>query len=93
MGTVEILTGTGDVYAGAALLRTTRYRLEITPSSASPAAPLIEGTIDITGMAEALVLAGAAQLALRLEDGRLLPFTLLNTAGRIRASGFAPPTP
>ena len=89
MGTVEILTGTGDVYAGAELLRTTRYRLEIAPPS--PSAPLIEGTIDITGMAEAVVLAGAAQLTLRLEDGRLLPFTLMNTSGRIRASGFTPP--
>lgn len=88
MGSVEILAGTGDVYAGSELLRTTRYRLEIATSAS--AAPLIEGTIDITGMAEATVLAGAPQLTLRLEDGRTLPFTLLNTSGRIRASGFAP---
>lgn len=90
MAIVEILTGTGEVYAGAELLRATRYRLEVAPAAQpSSSTPPIQGTIDITGIAEAIVLAGASPLTLRLEDGRVLPFTLTSTEGRIRSSGFA----
>ena len=46
----------------------------------------LEGTIDITGMGEAVVLAGPRELTLELEDGRRLPFTLTSTTGRIQVS-------
>jgi hypothetical protein len=86
----EVLTGVGDVYAGDQLLRRTHYRLEVSQDedrgaeSQRPAA--IEGSIDITGMGEAVVLAGARDLTLCLEDGRRLPVTLVSTAGRIKGT-------
>jgi hypothetical protein len=92
----EILTGVGDVYAGDQLLRHTTYRLEIssalaaTPGGGAPT--VVEGTIDITGMGEAVVLAGAQQLTLRLEDGRTLQFRLLSSAGRIQVLGGLQPS-
>ena len=88
---IEIVTGVGDVYAGDQLLRQVTYRLEISSSlAASPgggAPTSIEGSIDITGMGEAVVLAGAQQLTLRIEDGRRLAFRLTSSAGRIQVQG------
>jgi hypothetical protein len=37
-----------------------------------------------------VVLAGAENLTLRLEDGRTVPFTLESTQGRIRVQGDLP---
>ena len=88
-GEVEHLTGIGEVYAGDQLLRSVRYELTV-PSEAAvgtPGAP-ITGSIDITGMGEAAVLAGPERLMLKLEDGRRLMFTLSSTGGRIRAAGI-----
>jgi hypothetical protein len=83
----EVLTGVGDVYAGDQLLRRTRYRVEVA-SDEGPGGPprpaAIEGSIDITGISEAVVLAGARELTLHLEDGRRLPVMLVSTSGRIR---------
>ena len=50
----------------------------------------IEGHIDITGIGEAVVLAGPEALTLRLEDGRRLLFTLAGTDGRIVGKGLMP---
>ena len=88
---IQLLTGVGDVYAGAQFLRRTTYRLEVSSALASPpgagAPTTIEGSIDITGMGEAVVLAGAQQLTLRLEDGRRLAFKLMSSAGWIQVQG------
>lgn len=83
---VESLSGVGQVYAGDVLLRSTPYRLSVLRDDDSPAdatALAIEGHIDITGIAEAIVLAGPLALTLRLEDGRRLEFALTNTGGTI----------
>lgn len=86
------LTGVGEIYAGTEMLRRTRYHLEIsTDPLAESGEPRIEGTVDIAGMGEAIVLAGAQGLTLRLEDGRQLSFTLASTVGRIRAHGGIQP--
>ena len=85
----ETLTGVGEIYAGDRLLRRTNYRLEVSPAGSGPgdSRTVTSGTIDITGMGEAVVLAGAEHLILRLEDGRSLPFHLGSTAGRIEVEG------
>jgi hypothetical protein len=79
------------------LLRTTRYELSLwsddTPHRAGETADAvasIEGHIDITGIAEALVLAGAEQLTLTIEDGRQLKFLLTSSGGGIVARGWLP---
>jgi hypothetical protein len=92
---MEVVSGAGEIYAGDRLLRRTGYRLEVSSDAAnrSAAATVIGGSIDITGMAEALVLAGAEELTLRLEDGRSVPFTLGSTAGRIQVRGGLPASP
>ena len=48
------------------------------------------GRIDITGIAEALVLAGPGNLTLTLEDGRRLAFDLTNSGGGIVGRGWLP---
>lgn len=83
---VESLSGVGEIYAGDVLLRSTPYRLSVFSDDDSPADGTdlkIEGHIDITGIAEAVVLAGPQALTLRLEDGRQLEFALANTVGTI----------
>lgn len=84
--TIQVFSGVGEIYGGDRLLRTTRYRLEVTADSESPGTT-IEGSIEISGMAEAVVLAGAPQLTLLLEDGRYVSFTLASSAGHIRVTG------
>ena len=90
---VEVLSGLGDIYAGGELLRRTHYLLEIF-SEAEPhpePAVFIEGSVDITGMGEAVVLAGPQVLTLQIADGRRLTFTLSSTTGRIHVvGGFEP---
>ena len=90
--TSEILSGVGEIYAGDRLLRRTTYRLEVVPDPSRPdgSAAAVSGNIDITGMGETVVLAGAEHLILRLEDGRALPFHLGSTSGRIEAEGVLP---
>jgi hypothetical protein len=87
---LESLVGIGEIYAGDVLLRRTRYDLSLwtddLPSSAagSGAATVhAEGHVDITGIGEALVLAGPDQLTLRLEDGQRLRFRLTGSGGGI----------
>jgi hypothetical protein len=91
---MEVLNGTGEIYAGGRLIRSTTYHLEVSSDPASrvgSASTIVEGTIDINGMPEAVVLAGAEDLTLRLEDGRSLPFKLASTQGRITVQGGLPP--
>lgn len=83
---VESLSGVGDIYAGEALLRSTPYQLSVfrdDDAHADGSGLQIDGHIDITGIAEAVVLAGPQALTLRLEDGRRLRFALTDTGGKI----------
>ena len=86
------LTGTGRIYADGRLLRTTPYHLSVwsegeSPVGSRPEPTVIDGTIDITGIGEAIVLAGPDALTLLLEDGRCLPFVLVGTSGRVVGRG------
>lgn len=83
---VETLIGVGEIYAGDVLLRSTPYQLSVFRDDdprADGSALKIDGHIDITGIAEAVVLAGPQDLRLRLEDGRQLQFALTDTGGNI----------
>jgi hypothetical protein len=84
---IEKLAGNGTVHAGGRCLRATRYDLSILPGDASADGGdvRVEGSIDIAGMGEAVVLAGT-ELTLRLEDGRHVRCTLTSTAGRIQGT-------
>ena len=88
---LESLVGTGEVYAGDVALRRTHYEVSLWTDDASGGSDAgqvrIEGHIDITGIGEALVLAGPDRLTLRLEDGRRFPFRLTGTGGGILGEG------
>ena len=91
---LETLRGTGDVYAGDVLLRHTRYELSLWIDAAEADREIqgdaivnVDGQIDITGIGEAVVLAGPGQLTLRLDDGRRLPFVLTGSGGAIVGRG------
>jgi hypothetical protein len=91
---IESLTGVGTIYAGGTPLRTTKYELQFwLDESAAGSKPgmRIEGNIDVTGLGEAVVLAGPDALTLQLEDGRRLPFTLTGSTGHIVGSGGIEP--
>ena len=87
---IDRVSGTGNVYVGDHLLRVTPYELSIFSDDADDAQAegslqvTIEGTIDISGIGEAVALAGAQPLTLHLEDGRRVVFTLTSTTGRIQ---------
>ena len=87
---LEELHGTGSIYAGDELLRTTRYHLSVWAESAPPTVD-VEGHVDITGIGEAVVLAGPGTLTLVLEDGRRLRIRLVGTSGRFVGSGGLEP--
>lgn len=91
------MTGIGAIHAGDVLLRTTTYELSLWsddehrgPGSDPKAAASIDGHIDITGIGEALVLAGPDTLALTLEDGRRLAFEVIGSGGGIVGRGWLP---
>ena len=93
---LESVNGNGDVYAGDVLLRRTHYDLtfwtDVPPGDDIASGNVqVDGHIDLTGMGEALVLAGADQLTLHLQDGRRLPFALTGTGGAIVARGRLTP--
>jgi hypothetical protein len=89
------LNGVGAVYAGQVPLRTIRYELSVW-SDDQPAVSgddpktvtSIDGRIDITGIAEAVVLAGPGTLSLTIEDGRRLAFQLKDSLGGIVGRGW-----
>ena len=90
---LERLTGVGTIFSGSELLRRTSYQLSIwaddgsAPEPAQATTLTIDGSIEIQGIAEAVVLAGPDTLMLRLEDGRCLPFALTGTGGGIVGRG------
>lgn len=94
---IESLSGTGAIHAGERLLRVARYELSVwtndeaqAPGGDSKAAPRVDGHIDITGIAEAVVLTGPESLILTLEDGRRLAFQLTSSDGAIAGRGWLP---
>lgn len=87
---LESLSGIGTIHAGEHLLRTTRYEISLwsddhpdASGDRSKAVARVDGHIDITGMGEAVVLAGADTLTLTIEDGRRLAFQLTSSGGDI----------
>ena len=93
---VESLNGVGEIYAGEVLLRSAAYELTVFQDDdplAAAGAPQIDGHIDISGIAEAVVLAGPQDLTLRLEDGRQLQFALTDTGGHITGKTGPQPAP
>jgi hypothetical protein len=81
----------GAVHAGDILLRETAYEIAIWShgtDTGERSLPDIDGHIDITGIAEATVLAGPGTLTLTLEDGRRLAFRLTSSAGTITGVGW-----
>jgi hypothetical protein len=82
---LDTVRGVGAVHAGDVFLRDTTYEIRIWSHGTSPggesALPDIDGHIDITGIAEATVLAGPGLLTLTLEDGRRLAFKLTSSSG------------
>ena len=91
---LETLAGVGEVYAGDVLLRRTQYDLSLwtdDPGDGQPRKEHVEisGHIDITGIAEAVVLASPDELTLRLADGRRLPIRLTGTGGSIAGRAAA----
>jgi hypothetical protein len=94
---LESLRGIGDIYAGDVLLRTTPYELSLWSDDESPApgddpatSTSVDGHIDITGIAEAVVLAGPGTLTLKLQDGRRMAIKLTTSTGAIVGRGWLP---
>lgn len=92
---LHTVRGVGAVHAGDVLLRTTSYELSIWSGGSAPddpddALPRIDGHIDITGIAEAAVLAGPGTLTLTLDDGRRLSFKLTSSGGAITGLAWLP---
>ena len=94
---VESLRGVGTIEASGQLLRTTTYEVSVWSDDRplAPGEPLdahtdIDGHIDITGIGEAVVLAGPGTLTLTLEDGRRLLIQLRSTGGAIAGRGWLP---
>ncbi len=95
---LETLSGTGAIHAGERLLRMARYELSLWADDERPAAagedrkadPRIDGHIDLTGIHEAVVLAGPDSLILTIEDGRRLAFQLTSSGGGIAGRGWLP---
>lgn len=93
---VESLQGVGTVHVGDMAVRTTRYLLSVWASDhdgGSSAPPSVDGHIDITGIEEAVVLAGPDALTLTLEDGRRLAFRLTSSGGAIVGREWLPRLP
>lgn len=90
---IDVARGTGTLLAGRTVLRQVPYRLFRAGGDAAAASRMpgpIEGTVDITGIGEAAVLAGVEDLVLMLEDGRRLAVALTSSAGHILIRGLAP---
>jgi hypothetical protein len=95
---LDSMRGVGAIHSGELLLRTTAYELSLWANDDQPRAAdaivssiaMVDGHIDITGIAEAIVLAGPGDLTLTLEDGRRLSFELTSSAGGIVGRGWLP---
>src|SRR5260370_3622333 len=93
---LESLSGVGPIHVGELLLRTTTYQLSLWSDDQPPAAgeapkavALVDGHIDITGLAEAIVLAGPGTLTLTIEDARRLALQLTSSGGATPGLGCA----
>jgi hypothetical protein len=94
---VESLRGVGTIEASGQVLRTTAYEVSVW-SDDRPLAPgesldvrsTIDGHIDITGIGEAVVLAGPGTLILTIEDGRRLLIQVTSTGRSITGRGWLP---
>jgi len=95
---IETLHGTGAIHGDGQLLRMVHYEVSVwsVDPSSDDSAPrtqedsTIDGHIDITGIEEAVVLAGADALILTLEDGRRLAFQLTSSSGGIAGTRWLP---
>jgi hypothetical protein len=91
---LESLRGVGAVHAEDVLLRTTVYEISLwsdqPPGGAAQDVAYIDGHLDITGIAEAVVLAGPGKLTLTTEDGRRMAFQLADSGGRFVGLGWLP---
>jgi hypothetical protein len=91
---VASLNGVGNLYAGDQLLRTVSYELsqwaDDQASAQGGEVTAIEGHIDITGIGEAVVLAGPDNLTLELQDRRRLAIRLTSTGGGVEGRGWLP---
>lgn len=95
MKLIEECSGTGDLVRRGEPMRRVRYRISryqgMLEGSGLPIPGLhrVEGSVDLEGPADAAALVGAA-LTLRLEDGRSLPITVVDTTGRVLDEGHGP---
>ena len=93
---VEALRGIGAIHSAGQLLRMARYDLSVwsdderDDGGAGERVARIDGHIDISGIGEAVVLAGADTLILTVEDGRRMAFQLTSSAGGVSAEGWLP---
>ena len=87
--TIETLVGVGELRGGDVVLRQVPYHLTrwVDDSVRSPGVSdeALDGTIDVTGIAEVTVLAGVDDLTLWLEDGRGVAITLTSSGGHVVA--------
>jgi hypothetical protein len=91
---LESLKGVGAVHADDVLLRTIAYEISLwsdqPPGGAAQGVAHIDGHIDITGIAEAVVLTGPGKLTLTTEDGRRMAFQLTDSGGGFVGLGWLP---
>ena len=94
---LDSMRGVGAIHSGELLLRMTAYELSLWAIDDLPrpaddvvqSIATVDGHIDITGIAEAIVLAGPGDLTLTLEDGRRLSFELTSSGGGNRRTRLA----
>ena len=67
-----------------------RYGRTTRSTEHGDSASSIDGHIDITGIQEAVVLAGPGMLTLTIEDGRRMAFQLTSSSGAISGRGWLP---
>jgi hypothetical protein len=84
----------GELIRGEQTFRSVRYRISRYQGMALSGLPVpglhrIEGSVGLDDVPHAAELVGAT-LTLRLEDGRNLPITLVDTGGRVLSEGHGP---
>lgn len=94
MKLVEQCAGRGELRWNGRTFDGIAYRIDRYQGFAASGLPVpglhrIEGSVDLGGVAEAALLIGS-NLTLALEDGRTLPITLADAAGRVLAEGHGP---
>jgi uncharacterized protein (TIGR02246 family) len=92
---VTVSEGVAALYGGPVMLREVMYRLTRTVDDTGMVRPSeaigpLEGTMEVGGMAEAVVIGGVEDLALQFDDGRRVAIALTSTSGRFEVRGVAP---